>query len=537
MSEKKRNLYFNVDNFLITILVFLRLALVVIIPFAFKALNPVGEALKDFSLTDLVFSQLRDESKVPTNRKIVIVDVGDARECDRGCIATEILAINSYKPKVVALDMFFRREKKGSPQQIANDSLLELALSQTKNLVMATKIVYDEGGSSFTDVEASHPRFTKNGCAAFVNVITDEGKKKKGQISKRTVRNFTIRERVLLNHYRYDTAYKFKNKNELAAFQQMYTQAKLEYDGIVFDSSIVLKPVVTKVVDSIHYSYPYHIVRLYDPKKAEIAKKRKKKKEIINYYGNVSLGKLKFQYISKDELLNVYEGVQYAQAKQKAGLPLDANDSTMFEGAKAHSSIFKDNIVLMGLVPLIDISDPKSLANVTFEDTYYTSLNPNYVGRTYPDMYGLIIHANVIAQMLDNNYINESPLWLNVVMAVVSTFLIVVMFTYLFNYYETVYRLGRKTVQFIIGLVLLFALVFIYHWFDYFLHLEAVCACALLSTGSMRMFYRTVRPLLERYKILKPLKIKEKPAEQTETTTENTTETTENNTTEKPTNS
>ncbi|MCS7075957.1 MAG: CHASE2 domain-containing protein [Bacteroidia bacterium] len=507
MSEEtpKKNIYFNVDNILITLLVFIRLAIIVVLPFAIKALNPIGEALKDFNLTDLVFSQLRDESKVPTNTNIVIVDVGDARECDRGCIATEIMAINRYKPKVLALDMFFRQEKKQNAELIAKDSLLEAALNQSKNLVMATQMIYNEETGAFTELRQSHPRFIKNAIPAFVNVITDEGKKKKGQISKRTVRTYTIKERIIDTLYTFDTL-KISSKQEFINYEKLIKEKKL-HPYTVLDSHFILKPKISKIIDSIHYSFPYHIVRLYDKTKAEKALARKKKRDIINYYGNVSIGQLKFQYIPREELLSVYETVTYYEQKIKAGIKLDENEQADYnnalEGAKNHERIIKDKIVLMGIVPLIDISDPKSLADVTYEDTYYTPLNPNYVGRSYPDMYGLMIHANVIAMMLDENYINQSPLWLTVIIAIVSTFLSVLLFTYLFNNHETVYRLARKTIQFIMGISMLFILVFVFHWFNYFLRLELTAACILLSTSSMRMYYRTVKPIMEKIGIFK----------------------------------
>lgn len=530
MSEekpKKKNIYFNTNNVIITLLVFIRLAIIVSIPFAFKAMNPIGEALRDFNLTDLVYTQLRDETKVPPNTNIVIVDVGDARECDRGCIATEIMAINRYKPKVLALDMFFRKEKKGNADQIMKDSLLEVALSGAKNLVMASQMIYNAETGAFTELLQSHPRFTKNAIPAFVNVITDEGKIQKGQISKRTVRSYTIKERVIDTLYTFDTL-RFTSKQEFLNYEKQLKEKKL-HPYTVLDSHFVLKPKVSKIVDSLHYSFPYHIVRLFDKKKADKALARKKRKDIINYYGNVSVGRLKFQYISREELLGVYETLTFYEQKIKAGFKLDENEQAEYnnalEGAKTHEKIIKDKIVLMGIVPLIDLSDPKSLANVTYEDTYYTPLNPNYVGRSYPDMYGLVIHANVIAMMLDESYINQSPAWLTLTLAIVCTFLSVMLFSYLFNNYETVYRLGRKTIQFILSLTMLLVIVFSFHWFNYFIRLELTAACVLLSTGSMRMYYRTVKPIMEKIGIFKSKPEKE------ENNTENNTQTSSENST------
>jgi CHASE2 domain-containing sensor protein len=45
------------------------------------------------------------------------------------------------------------------------------------------------------------------------------------------------------------------------------------------------------------------------------------------------------------------------------------------------------------------------------EDRFYTPLNENQVGRGYPDMYGVVVHANIISMMLEDKYVDELPSW------------------------------------------------------------------------------------------------------------------------------
>jgi hypothetical protein len=68
----------------------------------FNAFDPLGKALGDMELTDIAFSQLRDDPPIDTN--VVIVNIG---YLSRGEIGQQIMTLNQFKPKVIALDIIF----------------------------------------------------------------------------------------------------------------------------------------------------------------------------------------------------------------------------------------------------------------------------------------------------------------------------------------------------------------------------------------------------------------------------------------------
>src|SRR5688500_11797259 len=68
----------------------------------FDALDPIGQALKDFELTDHVFSNLRPEPSV--DDRVVLVNIG---RLSRAAIAEQIRIISEYKPKIIGIDGFF----------------------------------------------------------------------------------------------------------------------------------------------------------------------------------------------------------------------------------------------------------------------------------------------------------------------------------------------------------------------------------------------------------------------------------------------
>ncbi|MBA4145391.1 MAG: hypothetical protein C0523_06495, partial [Cytophaga sp.] len=66
--------------------------------------------------------------------------------------------------------------------------------------------------------------------------------------------------------------------------------------------------------------------------------------------------------------------------------------------------LFKDKIVLLGYLGDY-IGDP------AWEDKFFTPLNKKVAGRANPDMFGLVLHANAVTMILNEDYINELPEW------------------------------------------------------------------------------------------------------------------------------
>jgi CHASE2 domain-containing sensor protein len=76
------------------------------------------------------------------------------------------------------------------------------------------------------------------------------------------------------------------------------------------------------------------------------------------------------------------------------------------------TSFFKNKIILVGFYD----NNPNYI-----EDKHFTPLNTRFVGKSTPDMNGIVINANIISMALDNEYIHTSPLWANVLLAICIT--------------------------------------------------------------------------------------------------------------------
>tara|TARA_R110002050_G_scaffold286088_1_gene436071 strand:+ start:13750 stop:14967 length:1218 start_codon:yes stop_codon:yes gene_type:complete len=142
------------------------------LPIKLDLLDPIGKALADFELTDLVFSQLRPEQTLDTN--IVLVNIS---HLSRSEIGQQIDILNKYEPKVIGIDAFFRKKK-----AFEEDIQLIMALSQVKNLVMVSDLEkLRDDNSCFDSLSTSHPQFNQFAVNGFADVVTSE-------VSYRTIR-------------------------------------------------------------------------------------------------------------------------------------------------------------------------------------------------------------------------------------------------------------------------------------------------------------------------------------------------------------
>lgn len=148
---------------------------------------------------------------------------------------------------------------------------------------------------------------------------------------------------------------------------------------------------------------------------------------------------------------------------------LDVED---FLGRANHSGFFsepelpislKDKIVLMGFMG--ENFGPSS--GLTREDKFHTPMNPNYAGKAYPDMFGVVVHANIISMVLNDTPMDEMGNWGNILLAIFLCYLNVVFFFYIHDFYPSWYDLVVKTVQVLEVFLLLFAAVLIYGQYSY----------------------------------------------------------------------
>ncbi len=136
--------------------------------------------------------------------------------------------------------------------------------------------------------------------------------------------------------------------------------------------------------DTMHAAFPVAVAAMYDPTSVRALMARGKGTEYIRYRGNLD----KFYALDAPQVLE----------------------------PGADLSVVRGKIVVCGYLG-------PTLGAQSFEDAFFTPLNPKYAGRSFPDMYGAVIHANIISMILHHEYIGRLPVWAMVLLAVVLCYL------------------------------------------------------------------------------------------------------------------
>lgn len=124
---------------------------------------------------------------------------------------------------------------------------------------------------------------------------------------------------------------------------------------------------------------------------------------------------------------------------------------------KEVTEIVKDKIVLVGYVAEDVWASPLT-------DRHYTPLNKEYGGKSIPDMYGVVIQANIISMVLRNNYVKTFPKWLSRILSVLFCYVNVLLIHWIYVHFHEAFHgitRGLQVVEFIL-LFLIIALLFYY---------------------------------------------------------------------------
>jgi CHASE2 domain-containing sensor protein len=137
------------------------------------------------------------------------------------------------------------------------------------------------------------------------------------------------------------------------------------------------------------------------------------------------------------------------------------------------SQYFRDKIVFVGFFR----TDPPDV----LEDMHFTPMNSQRGGKSFPDTYGVVIHANILGMMLGGRYIHVPAVWA----VYAGTFVIIFFINILY-----IRRLARSRqhnhiilflLQFALAIGLLYLALLIFDWFNVELDLMPLLIAVVLS--------------------------------------------------------
>jgi CHASE2 domain-containing sensor protein len=159
--------FFNFDHVMVCVFVFIFAAILLLLSVNLSIFNPLRRALDDFSMTDIYYQILNDESARELNDKIVLVDM--TKQYRREDIAKTISDVSHCKPKVMMVDVIFERI---TDNDMGNAALVA-SLEKAPNTVLACKLYnYDENANAFKNCLYSFFESMGHYDWAFSNVIS-----------------------------------------------------------------------------------------------------------------------------------------------------------------------------------------------------------------------------------------------------------------------------------------------------------------------------------------------------------------------------
>ena len=226
---------------------------------------------------------------------------------------------------------------------------------------------------------------------------------------------------------------------------------------------------------------------LYDSVKTIKFLQRDNEEEVVNYKGNFEVEDVRLKSLKKRELGNT-------DIERKVSFTaLDVQD--VFE-ERFDPSVIKDKIVLIGFLG-------KQFGDPAWEDKFFTPLNKKIGGRANPDMFGLVIHANIIASILNQDYVEILQPWQEAAVAFIICLLNVALFTVINRKWPIMYD-GISVIIQVIEIVLCsLTVVLLFAYFDFKCSLLLTIAAMALVGPCFDMYFGLVKPMMLKLPIIR----------------------------------
>lgn len=474
-----KSLFYN--NILIVLFTFAFLWAVSLIPFKFDALDPISKAFSDFDLTDIVFSRLRPDRKI-TEQDIVLVNMSVPPMVDRMEIAQMLDTINKHKPAVVAIDAFYRKLRPLPEKETQNvtDTTVSNVIDTTASVgKIDTTILKEElermrsSTRKSDSKEIEKPKNVKNE-PVLENIPA------LNPVDSALMRSFNETKNLILvtglrkynaKKSQYDsleTSHPLFCKNAKLAFASLTTTGQGNMTEFLTTRTFIPQ---AKVLGKNEVAFAVKIAELYAPEKAKRFLERNNTSEFINFQGNIGF---------QDSETPYYPTIDYDMLLQGNFTP----------------DMIKGKIVILGFMG-------KKLSEKSFDDKFYTPLNKNYVGKSTPDMFGVIVHANIVSMILKQEYIDELPDWLNITIMVFAAFLSISLFSYFFRNLGYWYDAVTVIFQFLISFMLFTATVFAFLWFRIKIDTSLAIGAVVFSGLIVEIYYGLIYKLLNKFLVRK----------------------------------
>jgi CHASE2 domain-containing sensor protein len=322
--------------------------------------------------------------------RIVLVNIGSLGRLE---LAQQLSIVSKYKPRVIAIDGFFNCE--GGLYDTLNCPQLKDTLA---NLFLANAI--QEAGN----------------VVLVTKLLQTDSLERTGDVD-------------IYDSVEYSDPH-FSNYST-NAYASLPTNANYQEDVKLCRSFFPKMNVRGKD----HLAFSVATAMKFDSVKTMKFLSRNKHEELINFRGNFEIQEVKVTDVNKQDVASSgFTGMFTA---------LDIGDVLT---ENFDSTLLKDKIVLMGFLGDY-FGDP------SWDDRFFTPLNKKVAGRANPDMFGPVVHANIIAMILNEDYVDELKNWQEYTIAFISCLLIVALFNWIDHHQPTWFDALQVLIQIVLLLL------------------------------------------------------------------------------------
>ena len=222
-------------------------------------------------------------------------------------------------------------------------------------------------------------------------------------------------------------------------------------------------PPFLKIDDSVYLSFTAAISKKYSLEKFNTLQKRNNKLEIINYSGNLE----NYTSLTTEQLFS-------------------ADTTGQLE------NLLNKKIVLLGY---FDKEAP-----LVMEDLHFSPLNEEIAGKSLPDMYGVVIHANILSMIIGGNYAKLASNFVSYLLSGMITFLFMlfILSRHKKNKHPKHYKLVLA--QFIIVILVLYIFLLVFNWFQVKVPLLPIMIALALCVEFLEIYRMIALWLNKKYK-------------------------------------
>jgi CHASE2 domain-containing sensor protein len=221
------------------------------------------------------------------------------------------------------------------------------------------------------------------------------------------------------------------------------------------------------------------IAMLFDSVKTKNFLSRNNEEELINYRGNIEIQDVRIKSIKNKDLSTTRYPVMFY-----------ALDTDQVFREEFDPAMIKDKIVIFGYLGGY-FGDP------SWSDKFFTPLNKKVAGRANPDMFGLVIHANIASMILNGDFINELEEWHKYLIAFIFCYFNIALFFYINEKFPVWFDSVSLLIQLAQILLLMGAIILVFAEYTFKLDLT-LALITIALTGPCFEFYDNVLTSLVR---------------------------------------